>query len=94
MEWKKHKPKRIDLIFGSLSSISSLEKYDQALFIFALKPAGGSLVNLMDLSKRPMGIPPEGSADKNSLNLGFPPPYSPVKESKIFSNSRSHLGIK
>jgi len=62
--------------------------------MFALKPAGGSLVNLMDLSKSPMGIPLEGSADKNSLNLGFPPPYSPVKESKIFSNSRSHLGIK
>lgn len=62
--------------------------------MLALKPAGGSFVNLIDLSNKPIGIPLDGSADKNNLNLGLPPPYSPVNESKIFSNSNNHLGIR
>lgn len=94
VEWKKQRPNRIDLILGSLSSISSLLKYAHALFILALKPAGGSFVNLIDLSNKPIGIPVDGSADKNNLNLGLPPPYSPVNESNIFSNSNNHLGIR
>jgi hypothetical protein len=45
---------------ASFSSIYSLGKYVKALFIFALIPDGGSFVNLIDLSKIPMGIPSEG----------------------------------
>jgi len=45
--------------------------------MFALRPAGGSFVSLIDLSNIPIGIPELGSADKKSLNLGFPPPLSP-----------------
>lgn len=37
--------------------------------MFALIPDGGSLVSLIDLSKIPIGIPVEGSADSNSLKL-------------------------
>jgi hypothetical protein len=32
----------------------------KALFMFALIPEGGSFVNLIDLSKMPIGIPSEG----------------------------------
>ncbi len=45
--------------------------------MFALSPAGGSFVSLIDLSKIPIGIPVLGSADKKRRNLGFPPPLSP-----------------
>ena len=69
VEWKKQRGNRIDLTFGSLSSISSLGKYVHALFIFAFKPFGGSFVNLIDLSKIPIGIPNDGSADKNNLKF-------------------------
>jgi hypothetical protein len=94
VEWKKQRPNRIDLILGSLSSISSLEKNYHALFMFARRPAGGSFVNLIDLSRIPIGIPSDGSADKNNLNFGLPPPASPVKLSRIFSSSNNHVGIK
>lgn len=57
------------LILGSWSSISSLEKKVHPLVMFALKPVGGSFVNLMDLSKIPIGTPVEGSALRNNLNL-------------------------
>ena len=69
VEWKKHKANRIDLTLGSLSSISSLGKKVQALFMLAFNPVGGSFVNLIDLSKIPIGIPVEGSADKNNLKF-------------------------
>jgi len=66
VEWKKQRAKKILLIFGSFSSISSFGINYQAFFIFGLRPAGGSWVNLIDLSKIPIGIPVEGSADKKS----------------------------
>lgn len=53
--------------------------------MLALRPAGGSLVNLIDLSKIPIGTPVDGSADRKSLKLMWEP-VSPEKESKIFSN--------
>lgn len=52
--------------------------------MFALSPAGGSFVSLIDLSKIPIGTPVEGSADNNNLKLAWDPPVSPVNESKIF----------
>lgn len=51
--------------------------------MFALIPDGGSFVNLIDLSKIPIGIPVEGSADNNNLKL-ICEPVSPENESKIF----------
>lgn len=65
----------------------------KALFMFALRPAGGSFVNLIDLSKRPIGTPCEGSAERNNLKLTWDP-VSPENESRIFYNSMSHVGIK
>ena len=69
VEWKKHNPNNIHLTFGSFSSIYSLGKYVNALFMFAFKPDGGSFVSFIDLSKRPIGTPSEGSADKNNLKF-------------------------
>lgn len=66
----------------------------KALFIFAFIPEGGSFVNLMDLSNIPMGTPVEGSADSKRRKLMCDPPVSPEKESKIFYNSSSHLGMR
>lgn len=57
----------------------------KALFIFALIPDGGSLVSLIDLSKIPIGIPVEGSAESNNLKL-ICEPVSPENESRIFSS--------
>ncbi len=37
--------------------------------MFAFNPVGGSFVNLIDLSKIPIGIPKLGSADKKSLKF-------------------------
>lgn len=37
--------------------------------MLALSPAGGSLVSLIERSRRPIGTPVEGSADKNNLKL-------------------------
>lgn len=71
VEWKKHKAKKILLILGSFSSISSFGINYQAFFIFGLKPAGGSYVNLIHLSKIPIGIPGEGSEDMNSKKLAL-----------------------
>jgi hypothetical protein len=85
VEWKKHKPNKIHFTFASFSSISYLGKYVKALFMFALSPAGGSLVNLMERSNKPIGTPREGSADKNNLKLTCEP-VSPEKESRIFYN--------
>ena len=51
--------------------------------MFAFNPAGGSFVNLIDRSRRPIGTPLDGSADKKSLKLIWEP-VSPEKESKIF----------
>jgi hypothetical protein len=65
----------------------------KALFIFAFKPDGGSFVSLIDRSNKPIGTPFEGSADKNSLKL-MCEPVSPEKESRIFYNSISQVGIK
>ena len=62
--------------------------------ILAFNPAGGSLVNLIDLSKIPIGTFLEGSADKNNLNYEFPTPASEAIASIIFSNSTNQLGIK
>ena len=106
VEWKKQREKRIDLILGSLSSISFLEKKVQALFMLAFNPAGGSFVSLIDLSKIPIGTLLEGSADKKSLlyfimnkliiylNPGFPPAVSAAWSSSIFSSSFNHEGIR
>jgi hypothetical protein len=58
-----------------------------------LSPVGGSLVNLIDLSRREIGIPAEGSADKKSLNSGLIEESS-CYLSRIFSSSRSQTGIK
>lgn len=66
VEWKKQRAKKIALILGSLSSTSSFGTNYQAFFILGLKPAGGSWVNLIDLSRIPGGIPLAGSADKKS----------------------------
>lgn len=60
VEWKKHKANSIDFTLGSLYSISSLLKYYQAFFIFAFNPAGGSYVNLIDLSNIPIGTNLDG----------------------------------
>lgn len=62
--------------------------------MLALIPDGGSLVSLIDRSNIPMGISVEGSADSSNLKLMCDPPVSPENESKIFSSSRSHLGIR
>lgn len=94
VEWKKQSAKKIDLILGSLSSISSLETKAQDLFMLALSPVGGSFVSLIDLSKIPIGTPLDGSADKKSLKLGLPPELSPENESRIFSSSISQVGIR
>ena len=69
VEWKKHKPNNMHFTFGSFSSIYSLGKYVNALFMFAFSPEGGSFVNFIDRSRRPIGTPSEGSADKNNLKL-------------------------
>lgn len=61
--------------------------------MFALIPDGGSFVSLIDLSKIPIGIYVEGSADNNNLKL-ICEPVSPENESNIFYSSTSHLGIK
>jgi hypothetical protein len=53
--------------------------------MFALMPDGGSFVSLIDLSKIPIGIPSEGSAESRSLKL-ICEPVSPEKESNIFSS--------
>lgn len=53
--------------------------------MFALIPDGGSLVSLIDLSKIPIGIPVEGSAESNNLKL-ICEPVSPENESRIFSS--------
>lgn len=37
--------------------------------MLAFNPVGGSFVNLIDLSKIPIGIPVDGSADKNNLKF-------------------------
>lgn len=68
VEWKKHKANKMAFYLGSASSISSLEKKVQALVMLALKPEGGSLVNLIDLSKIPIGTPKEGSIKKKTKN--------------------------
>jgi len=62
--------------------------------MLALIPEGGSLVSLIDLSKIPIGIPVEGSADKSNLKLMCDPPVSPEKESRIFYSSMSQRGIR
>ncbi len=93
VEWKKHKPNKMHLTLGSFSSTSYLGKYVNALFMLALIPDGGSLVSLIDRSRIPMGIPVEGSADSNSLKL-MCDPVSPEKESRIFSSSFNHLGMR
>ena len=56
----------------------------KALFMLAFIPDGGSLVNLMDRSKIPIGTPVEGSAERSSLKLMWDPPVSPEKAFKIF----------
>jgi len=58
----------------SLSSKFSLGKNVQALCILALRPVGGSLVSLIDLSRIPIGIACEGLAERRSLKLGLPDP--------------------
>ena len=85
VEWKKQSPNNIHLTFGSFSSIYYLGKYVKALFMLAFNPDGGSFVSLIDLSRRPIGTPSEGSADKNNLKL-ICEPVSPEKESNIFSS--------
>jgi hypothetical protein len=52
--------------------------------MLAFIPDGGSLVNLIDLSRIPMGTPYEGSDERRSLKLICDPPVSPEKESRIF----------
>jgi hypothetical protein len=47
----------------------------------------------MDLSRREIGIPVDGSADKKSLNSGLTEESS-FYLSRIFSSSRSQTGIK
>jgi hypothetical protein len=78
--------------FGSLSSISSFVKNTNALLRFYFRPCGGSFVNLIDLSRRPIGIEFAGSEDTNNLKLGFDP--SAAKPSSFFSSSIKNLGIK
>lgn len=51
--------------------------------MLALMPEGGSLVNLIDLSNIPIGIPVEGSAESNNLKFIWEP-VSPENESRIF----------
>merc|ERR1711981_219194 len=89
--WKWHKPNNIDLVFESNSSKLSLEKKQKALTRFALRPPGGSFVNLIHLLRMPMGMFFAGSLDKNKRKLSCE--WSP-KESNFFSNSSNHLGIK
>jgi len=62
--------------------------------MLAFIPEGGSFVSLIDLSKIPIGIPSEGYEERSSLKLICEPPVSPENESRIFSSSGSHLGIK
>lgn len=81
------------LYLVSFSSISSLGKYVQALFMLAFSPAGGSLVSLMVLSKMPTGMLLLGSADKNRRKLGWQP-SSFENWSSLFSSEGSHDGIR
>ena len=67
-------------------------KVVKAIFIFSLRPDGGSFVNLIHFSKIPTGILSLGSADKNNLKSSCP--FS-LAISFIFSSKRfSHFGIK
>ena len=51
-------------VLGSLSSKSSALNEEMERIKFAFKPDGGSLVNLIDLDKIPIGNVFEGSAVK------------------------------
>ena len=62
--------------------------------MLAFIPEGGSLVNLIDRSKIPIGIPSEGYEERSNLKLIWDPPVYPEKESNIFYSSISHLGIR
>ena len=81
------------LTFESLSSNSSLMKKVKALFIFAFRPAGGSLVSLMERSRIPIGMTSypvigsggAGSEERNSLKFGSEP--STANWASFFSNS-------
>jgi len=48
-------------------------KNENVLFMLSLRPCGGSLVSLIDFSRRPIGISLLGSEVRNSLKLGFEP---------------------
>ncbi len=61
--------------------------------MLALIPDGGSLVNLIERSKIPIGTPVDGYADNNNLKLMWDP-VSPENESRIFSSYTNHLGIR
>lgn len=54
--------------------------------MLALIPEGGSLVNLIERSKIPIGTPDDGSAESSRRKLMCDPPVSPEKESNIFSS--------
>ena len=82
------------LSLTSLSSKFSLGKNVHALCIFALNPVGGSFVNLMDLSRIPIGIAVDGFADKRSLKFGDPDPVLAWKNSNYFSSAPKNVGIK
>lgn len=66
--WKWQRPKRMDFILLSHSSKVSLFREAKALFMLAFKPAGGSLVILMQRFSKPMGMELAASEDKNSRN--------------------------
>ena len=83
VEWKKHKPNKIHFTFGSFSSIYSLGKKVNALFMLAFNPDGGSFVSLIDLSSKPIGTPYDGSAERNNLKF-MCEPVSLARASKIF----------
>lgn len=50
------------------------------------------MVNLIDRSRRPIGIEVAGSDDTNSLKLGFDP--SIAKPSSFFSRSIKNFGMR
>jgi len=72
--------------------MSFLSKKTKALFRFYFKPCGGSLVSLMDLSSKPIGIESAGSEETKSRKVAFEP--SVANPSSFFSSSMRKTGIK
>jgi hypothetical protein len=73
---------------------ASFGKKHQALYMFALRPLGGSLLSLIDLSRMPMGISLLDLAERSNLKFGLPPPIFCEILSNYFSRLLRNFGIR